>query len=64
MYESLYCKDRVIPNMHLHMHLKQCILDFGPIYGFSFFSFERYNGILGNLSNNKREIEPQIKRRF
>ena len=34
MYESLYGKDRVTPNMHLHMHLKQCILDFGPIYCF------------------------------
>ena len=64
MYESLYGKDRVTPNMHLHMHLKQCILDFEPIYCFWLFSFEHYNGMLGNLPNNKRNNEPQIMHQF
>ena len=46
------------------MHLKQCILDFGPINCFWFFSFERYNGMLGNQPNKKRNIELQIMSRF
>ena len=63
-FERLYGEQRVTPNMHLHCHLAQCILDFGPIYGFWLFSFERYNGILGNYPTNKREIEAQLFKRF
>lgn len=40
-FELLYGAQRVTPNMHLHMHLKECILEFGPIYSFWLFSFER-----------------------
>ena len=63
-FEELYGSERVTPNMHLHGHLKECVLDFGPIYSFWLFSFERYNGILGSFSTNKRNIEEQIIRRF
>ena len=34
------------PNMHLHLHIKECALDFGPIYGYWCFPFKRYNGTL------------------
>ena len=40
-FESLYGSEYVTPNMHLHCHLYDCILDFGPIYSFWLFSFER-----------------------
>ena len=60
----LYGKEKVTPNMHLHLHLKDCLLDFGHIYSFWHFCFERCNGMLGNLPNNKRNIEPQTMRRF
>ena len=30
--------------MHLHGHIKDCILDFGPVYSFWLFSFKRLNG--------------------
>ena len=42
-FETLYGRHRVTPNMHLHAHLKDCILDFGPVYSFWLFSFERFN---------------------
>ena len=58
--ERLYGKSALTPNMHLHCHLKECILDFGPIHSFWCFSFERYNGILGDLPNNNRSIEVQV----
>ena len=62
--ERLYGKSAITPNMHLHCHLKECILDFGPIHGFWCFAFERYNGILGEIPNNNRSIEVQVMNRF
>ena len=64
MFESLYGKDAVTPNIHLHAHLTECILDYGPVYSFWLFSFERYNGLLGKTPTNKRNIEIQFMNRF
>ena len=60
----LYVTDKVTPNMHLHMHILECILDFGPVYSFWLFSFERFNGILGEYSTSQRSVEIQIMRTF
>ena len=38
--------------------------DYGPVYGFWLFAYERYNGILGDQPNNSRAIEPQLMNRF
>ena len=62
--EDLYGSSMITPNMHLHCHLCECILDFGPVYGFWCFSFERYNGILGALHVNNHQIEVQLMRKF
>ncbi|OAD80251.1 hypothetical protein PHYBLDRAFT_163273 [Phycomyces blakesleeanus NRRL 1555(-)] len=40
--------------MHLHMHLHESMLDFGPVYAFWLCSFERYNGKLKNIKMNCR----------
>lgn len=63
-FEQLYGKHRVTPNMHLHSHLADCVLDFGPVYSFWLFSFERYNGILGEYGTNQRAVEIQLMRKF
>ena len=63
-FELLYGSDLVTPNMHLHGHLLECLKDFGPVYNFWLFSFERYNGILGSRPTNKKDIEVQIMSRF
>ena len=63
-FERLNGEYSVTPNMHLHCHLKEVILDHGPIFGFWCFSFERYNGILGSSTTNKRSVELQIMRKF
>lgn len=47
--EALYGKEAITPNMHLHLHLKDCIENYGSVYGFWLFSFERYNGLLGSF---------------
>ena len=60
-YETLYGKLRVTPNIHLHRHLKECLVDYGPVYGFWLFSFERFNG---SYHTNQKSIEIQLMRRF
>ena len=62
--QEIYGKDAVTPNMHLHCHLKEVLLDFGPAQEFWLFSFERYNGILGKQSTNNRAIEEQLMKKF
>ena len=49
--------------MHLHCHLKDIILDYGPVQEFWLFSFERYNGIFGNQATNNRAIEETVLQR-
>ena len=50
--------------MHLHLHLKKTLLDFGPAHPSWCYAFERYNSILGSYFTNNRSIEPQIMQRF
>ena len=33
-FELLYDTQCCIPIMHLHLHLKECLLDYGPVHGF------------------------------
>lgn len=61
--QKLYGKHHVTPNMHLHRHL-DCILDYGPVYSFWLFSFERYNGIIGEYGTNQRSVEIQLMWKF
>ena len=63
-YETLFGKSSISPNMHLHAHLRECIENYGSIYGFWLFSFERYNGILGAYHTNNKTVEIQIMRKF
>lgn len=63
-FESLYGKAACTPNQHLHMHLKDCFLDYGPSHGFWCFPFERYNGILGGYPTNNKNVEVQLLNRF
>lgn len=63
-FEQLYGGQLCTPNMHLHLHLKDCLLDYGPSHAFWTFTFERFNGLLGSVHTNKRSIEKQIMRKF
>ena len=60
-FERLCGKENFTINMHLHYHLKDCILDYGPVYSFWLFSFERLNGVLGSYC---KDISLQLTRRF
>jgi len=49
LIEEHYGRDKITPNLHLSLHLNDCTSDYGPLYAFWCFSFERMNGILGRL---------------
>ena len=51
-FQRLYGKEKCTPNMHLHNHLKECIVDYSPISTFWTFPFERLNGLLESFSKN------------
>lgn len=62
--EKAFGQEAITPNMHLHAHLHKCLNDFGPVYAFWLFSFERENGILGAIPSNNRFVELQLMRKF
>ena len=63
-FERIYGRTAVTPNIHMHCHLVECVRDFSPMNSFWLYSFERYNGILGDKPTNNRAIEPQLLKRF
>ena len=63
-FEQLYGKPAYTINLHLHGHIRDCVLDFGPVYAFWLFAFERLNGVLGSYHTNCRDISLQLMRRF
>ena len=47
LIENKYGREMITPNHYLSLHLAECSSDFGPLYAFWCFSFERMNGMLG-----------------
>ena len=64
MFKTLFGTEHCTINMHLHLHFKDVILDYGPVYTFWCFSFERFNGVLGNYYTNNHNIESQFMKKF
>ena len=63
-FEVLNGTQFITPNMHLNAHICECVKQFGPMNSFWLYSFERYNGLLGDIPTNNRSIELQIMQRF
>ena len=63
-FERIIGTELVTPNMHLHGHLRDCIIDMGPLFSFWCFSFERYNGILEKFQKNWHCPEIQLMEKF
>jgi hypothetical protein len=49
LIEDNYGPVMITPNIHLSLHISECCQDYGPLYAFWCYSFERMNGVLGNL---------------
>ncbi|XP_048590351.1 uncharacterized protein LOC116609390 [Nematostella vectensis] len=63
-FQSIYGAERCTPNIHLSCHLGDCVKDYGPVYGFWCFSFERFNGIMGKYHKNNHNIGVQFMRKL
>ncbi|KAG1164909.1 hypothetical protein G6F36_013634 [Rhizopus arrhizus] len=62
---KLYGSEVVTPNMHFHLHLKDSIQDFGPIYAFWLYGFERLNGDIKKMTvNYKAAFEATYMKKF
>src|SRR5205085_11489122 len=57
LVEKQYGQKKITPNMHLCLHICECALDYGPLYSFWCYSFERMNGLLGNINNPDTSIK-------
>ncbi len=64
LYSSLYGKEKCTINLHLHCHLADCVKDFGPVYAFWLFAYERFNEIMGSFHTNGKSISVQLMERF
>ena len=56
-FEALYGSKYCTINLHLHCHIAECLRDYGPAHATWCFGFERFNGILGQMPNNKRTLQ-------
>ena len=63
-FQQIMGADYCTPNMHMHLHLEECIINYGPVYAFWAFSFERYNGKLGSYHTNNRSLTITMMRKF
>lgn len=63
--ERKYGELFITPNMHMHCHLLDSVQNFGSVFAFWLFSFERFNGMLESYNTNGREnFEIQLMREF
>ncbi|CAG8843139.1 30857_t:CDS:2, partial [Racocetra persica] len=58
--EHIYGKNFCSPNMHLHKHLQECMIDYGPWYSFWCFAYEQ----LGSFPNSNRNMELEVLENF
>ncbi|CAG8726317.1 10797_t:CDS:2, partial [Ambispora leptoticha] len=62
LIEEHYGQHMITSNIHLSLHIRQCCLDYGPLYAYWCYSFERMNGLLGTYPTSNRSIEPELMR--
>lgn len=47
-------------NVHMMLHLPQCIKNWGPLWAYSTFHFENLNGYLKYLFHGTRDMTKQV----
>lgn len=58
-FEKLFGPESCTINLHLHCHLADCMLDYGPSQSTWCFGFERLNGVLGSTPTNKKMLQTE-----
>ncbi|PKC56268.1 hypothetical protein RhiirA1_474243 [Rhizophagus irregularis] len=59
LIENTYGPEYITSNIHFALHISDCCRDYGPIYSFWLFPFERLNRYIGSYPNSNRKIEPK-----
>ena len=49
LIETHYGPEMISPNIHLSLYITECYHDYGPLYSFWCYLFERMNGLLGKV---------------
>lgn len=57
---QLYSEDICTANIHLLIHLSDCVQNLGPLWGYSCFGFESMNGHLRKSCHGTRYVLPQL----
>lgn len=63
-YQNIYGIENMNMNVHLMEHLCDCVENFGPLWSYSLFAFESYNGILKNYVVSNNDVLHQIATRY
>lgn len=62
--DKLYGSQHVSYNVHLLMHISDCVRNWGMVWNYSNFMFENYNGILKKYVYSSQKAAHQIAQRF
>ncbi|GET66745.1 uncharacterized protein LOC109476669 isoform X2 [Rhizophagus irregularis DAOM 181602=DAOM 197198] len=62
LIERTYRPEFITSNIHLALHIPDCCRDYGSIYSFWLFPYERLNGYIGSYPNSNRQIKPGLIR--
>lgn len=63
-YEIFYGKIKMTMNVHLLRHLPDNVRNLGPLWSYSAFAYESYNGVLLNHVNGTRDVMHQIASKY
>lgn len=59
-YEILYGKCNMTMNVHSLLHVSQCVESLGPLWAYSMFSFESFNGTLKKYAKSPNNVIHQV----
>lgn len=59
-YELLYGKCSMTMNVHCLLHLVDCVKNLGPLWAYSMFTFESFNGTLRKYGENSNNVINQV----
>lgn len=63
-YQKHYGEVSMTMNVHQILHLVDCVRNFGPLWSFSMFPFEAYNGLLKSFIVAPTDILHQVSTRY
>lgn len=59
-FPELYRESSTIMNVHMLSHLHHCVLNWGPLWAYSCFSFEGMNGHLKQMFHGSQDMTKQM----